>query len=412
MTDRQKVIYVYADWSGCEPVLFGRLYVNYIRGKEVSSFEYDEKWLRSGKHPFFDPNLNYYAGRQYAPADRELFGIFSDSCPDRWGRRLIQRREAIAAKKEERPQRKLYESDYLLGVYDLTRMGALRYKTDMNGQFLSSDKELAAPPWTSLRQLENAARQLEESGENEGEKWLRQLLAPGSSLGGARPKASVTDTKGELWIAKFPSKNDAYDVGAWEMVVHELAQSCGIAVPEAQLLDLSGGYHTLMSKRFDRVKDKRLHFSSAMALLGKKDGEDGSYIDILSFIKSYGARPRNDGEELFKRMVFAIAVSDTDNHLRNHGFILGEEGWRLAPMYDVNPSVYGGDMALSIDGYSGMLDYDLALSSAKYYNISSARAQTLISEIKGVVSADWQKVATWCGIGKGEIESMAGAFRI
>ena len=412
MANNQKVIYVYADWLGGVPVLFGRLYVNYIRGKEVSSFEYDEEWLRSGNSPFFDPNLNYYAGRQYAPADRELFGIFSDSCPDRWGRRLIQRREAIAAKKEDRPQRKLYESDYLLGVYDHTRMGALRYKVEEDGQFLSSDRELAAPPWTSLRQLENAARQLEESDDDEGEKWLRQLLAPGSSLGGARPKASVTDTGGELWIAKFPSKNDTYDVGAWEMVAHELAKLCGIAVPEAQLLDLSNGYHTYMSKRFDRIKERRLHFSSAMALLGKKDGEDGSYIDILSFIKSYGGHPQSDSQELFKRMVFSIAVSNTDNHLRNHGFILGEEGWELAPMYDVNPSRYGGDMSLKIDGYNGMLDYDLALSTAKYYNIQKTEAQEIISDIKGIVAVNWRKVAKQFGLAPSAIDSMSGAFKL
>lgn len=411
MAYEEKIIYVYADWFGSSPIPFGKLYVNYIRGNELTSFSFSDNWLKSQNvGTFLDPDLNFYSGRQYVSSGKSLFGIFSDSCPDRWGRLLMRRRESINAKREERAARALTETDYLLGVYDATRMGGLRFSLSEDGEFVSSDKELAAPPWTTLRTLENASLAFENSEGSEEEKWLKQLLAPGSSLGGARPKASVEAPDGSLWIAKFPSKNDEMDVGAWEMTVHDLAETCGLNVPQAKIEKFSNKGSTFLVKRFDRKEKSRIHFTSAMTLLGKKDGEEASYLDIVSFIKSYGQSPQSDSEELFKRIVFSMAVSNIDDHLRNHGFLLSDNGWRLSPMYDVNPINYGTRLALCVDHDNNEIDFDLAISTAKYYNISKVKAENIVKEIRGIVNSSWRRVASSYGLSRGEIEKKAPAF--
>ena len=299
----------------------GMLYVNVIKGGETYSFEYNDQWLKkTGLMLMLDPELMPYSGRQY-PVGKKIFGLFSDASPDRWGRVLMNKRERILAEREGRKPSKLHDSDYLLGVYDETRMGGIRFKKDPDGPFLSDDKETAAPPWTALRTLEEASRNFEKD-----ETGLNQLIRPGSSLGGARPKATVADTGDQLWIAKFPSKNDENDTGAWEMVVHELAVLCDLNVPEARLEKFSSLGSTFLVKRFDRMGRRRVHFASAMTLLGKTDGAsaaDGtSYLDIAAFIKAYGAQPKKDLEELWKRIVFNMAVTNTDDHMRNHAFIL------------------------------------------------------------------------------------------
>jgi serine/threonine-protein kinase HipA len=411
MADEEKIIYVYSDWI--EPCsLMGKMYVNYSRGREVTAFEFDDNWLKANNSSIcYDPDLSYYSGRQYAPLDKQLFGIFSDSCPDRWGRLLMKRREETYAKKEDRKPKKLTETDYLLGVYDQTRMGGLRFSLSEGGQFLSADKELAAPPWTTLRTLENASIAFENSDDSDNEKWLKQLIAPGSSLGGARPKASVLAPDGSLWIAKFPSKNDDMDVGAWEMVVHDLAELCAINVPPAKIESFSKYGSTFLVKRFDRNGERRIHFSSAMTLLGKKDGDDNvSYLDLVSFIKSNGVSPHKDLEELFKRLVFTVAVSNTDNHLRNHGFLLTERGWELSPMFDVNPNNAGYNLALNIDLNNNDLDIGLALSTAKYYNLPLAKAEKIANDIVGMVNDKWRQLATKYGLNRSQIERIAPAF--
>lgn len=335
MADFEK-IYVYENWRGLIPNKIGTLYMDGGRGKEVISFEYEEEWLANEERNFvFDPDLSMFRGRQYTPLDKSMFGVFADSCPDRWGRLLMKRREAILAKKEERKPKRLTDMDFLLGVYDETRMGALRFAVFEGGPFLANDKDLATPPWTTLRKLESASLAFEKNDDGMEEKWLRQLLAPGSSLGGARPKASVAAPDGSLWIAKFPSKNDDVNIGAWEMVVHDLATLCGLHVPEAKLECFSKNGSTFLTKRFDRKGKNRIHFASAMTLLGKTDGasaaDGSSYLDIASFIRKYGAAPKKDLQELWRRIVFNMAVSNTDDHLRNHGFLLSDEGWLLSP---------------------------------------------------------------------------------
>ena len=272
MDSKQKKILVFDDFSFDHPFLMGNLYVNYIRGGESYSFEYNKEWLNKTKLKLtLDPVLLPYSGRQY-PSEKEIFGLFADASPDRWGRVLMNKRERILATKEGRKPSKLYSSDYLLGVYDETRMGGLRFKIEAEGPFISEDRDNPVPPWTTLRTLEEASRSFENNENGMGEKWLNQLIKPGSSLGGARPKATVSDTKKQLWIAKFPSKNDENDVGAWEMVAHDLAALCCLNVPEAKLEKFSSLGTTYLVKRFDRMFEKRIHFASAMTLLGKTDG--------------------------------------------------------------------------------------------------------------------------------------------
>ena len=326
----------------------------------------------------------------------------------------MNKRERILAGKEGRKPAKLYDSDYLLGVDDEMRLGGIRFKTEPNGAFLSDDKETAAPPWASLRTLEEASRNFENDDTALSEKWLNQLIRPGSSLGGARPKATVIDPKEQLWIAKFPSKNDENDTGAWEMVTHDLAKLCGLHVPEAKLEKFSNLGSTYLVKRFDRILNKRIHFASAMTLLGKTDGAsaaDGtSYLDIADFMKSYGAQPKQDLVELWKRIVFNMAVSNTDDHLRNHAFIFAENGWRLSPLYDVNPVPYGDELSLNVDEEDNSINIDLAIQTAVRFGISETDAMTYAKNILSVVKENWEKRATACGLSRRLIEEMRPAF--
>ena len=412
-----KEIYVYENWKAEHPSQIGTLSVDGGRGRQVLSFSYCEDWLNDlNNNMSLDPDLKLFAGRQYAPADKAIFGMFADSCPDRWGRLLMRRREATVAKKEERKPRTLTEVDFLLGVYDETRMGGLRFSTSQGGAFLSDDKELATPPWTTLRKLESASLAFEKNDDGMEEKWLKQLVAPGSSLGGARPKASVLAPDGSLWIAKFPSKHDETNVGAWEMVVHELAVLCDLNVPEARLENFSKTGSTFLTKRFDRVGDRRVHFASAMTLLGKNDGanaSDGSgYSDIANIIRRNGMMPKRDLFELWRRIVFNMAVSNTDDHLRNHGFLIGDSGWLLSPMYDVNPNIYGDTLSLNVDADSNLIDFNLALSVAKLYGLTEAQAASELKEIKNVVETNWRKLAGKFGLSRSETEEMAPAFEM
>ena len=414
MAVNQKTIFVYDNFSTEQPVLMGSLYVNVIKGGESYSFEYDKDWLRkTGLTLTLDPELMPYSGRQYQTG-KNIFGLFADASPDRWGRVLMNKRERILAEKEGRKPSKFYDSDYLLGVYDETRMGGIRFKTNQEGPFLSDDKETAAPPWATLRTLEEASRYFENDETGLTEKWLNQLIKPGSSLGGARPKATVVDTKDQLWIAKFPSKNDENDTGAWEMVAHDLAALCGLNVPEAKLEKFSPLGSTFLIKRFDRMGSKRVHFASAMTLLGKTDGasaaDGSSYLDIAAFIKSYGAQPKKDLGELWKRIVFNMAVTNTDDHLRNHAFILIDKGWIVSPLYDVNPVPYGDELSLNVDEEDNSISIDLAVQTAVRFGISESDAEAQAKEILKIVRDNWEKTAAGYGLTRRQIEEMRPAF--
>lgn len=410
----EKIIYVYDNFSEDVPCLIGRLYVGVIKGGETYSFEYDADWLvRNKMKVSLDPQLQPFTGRQF-PTGKNIFGIFADASPDRWGRVLMNKRERIIAGKEGRKPRKLYDSDYLLGVYDETRMGGIRFKLDVNGPFLSDDKENGVPPWAYLRTLEEAARNYENDETGITDQWINQLIKPGSSLGGARPKATVIDTQGRLWIAKFPSKNDESDTGAWEKVVHDLAGLCGLNVPESKLEKFSKYGSTFLVRRFDRDEKRRIHFASAMTLLGKTDGasaEDGtSYLDIVSFIKAYSSNPKADLLELWKRIVFNMAVTNTDDHLRNHAFIFGKNGWELSPLYDVNPVPYGDELSLLVDDEDNHISMELAVNTASRFGIQREVAEKIVSEIQKVVRDNWERLAKEHGLSRGQIEYMRPAF--
>lgn len=412
-------IHVYADWHQLgAPKLMGTLMADQSRGKEVFSFTYDKAWLASGVALILDPDLQFYDGPQYlASSEKPNFGMFLDSSPDRWGRILMRRREAAEARLTERKENKLFETDFLLGVYDGHRMGGLRFKTDHEGPFLSDNDRLASPPWTSIRELEQISLRLEEDDvidDPEYLDWLNMLVAPGSSLGGARPKASVLDPNGNLWIAKFPSKNDNEDVGAWEMVTYKMAVNAGIDMVDSQARKFSSDRHTFLTKRFDRTNTgERIHFSSAMTQLGYNDGEHAaegvSYLDLVDFLSTHGARAKDDLKELWRRIVFSICVSNTDDHLRNHGFLLTPEGWILSPAYDINPVETGRGLKLNISENDNSLDLGLAMDVHEFFRLDKREAEEILISVKNSVK-NWRTLATGFGINRAQQELKALAF--
>ncbi len=408
-------IYVFADWEEFnEPMLVGTLRSDVVKAKEHFSFTYDQTWLLSKFSQQIDPELQLYAGEQHNN-EQQNFRVFLDSCPDRWGRLLMKRREAVVARQESRKPNVLNESDYLLGVHDMYRIGALRFKLDFDGDFLDNNEHLAAPPITSLRELEHAVSKLEDAEDIDNPdylKWLNMLISPGSSLGGARPKSSVLDGDDNLWIAKFPSGHDEYDIAAWEYVVYQLAIGAGINMPECRLEKFASQHHIFLTKRFDRTAESRLHFTSAVMQLGYDDGEEGaSYLELAEFLTNHGSNTKDDLAELWRRIVFNIAVSNTDDHLRNHGFIYHKGGWLLSPAYDINPVTPAGGLHLNINEDDNSLNYDLAMEVIDFFQLNKETAQQIKNKVLASV-ANWESVATMVGIGRAEQQLMAPAFNI
>lgn len=412
-------IWVYADWvldkndPQTEPQLIGKLTASVIRNKELFSFSYSDEWLNSSYALQIDPELKLFGGRQYSN-DNNNFRTFLDSCPDRWGRLLMKRREAVIARQEQRKPSQLMEIDYLLGVHDQHRMGGLRFKRNQDGSFLDDNDKLAAPPLSSLRELEYAVSQIEgdySADDPDYLKWLFMLISPGSSLGGARPKASVIDENKMLWIAKFPSLNDDYDVGGWEYITYRLAKNAGIEMAQCQLMKFKNKHHTFLTQRFDRHKNKRLHFSSAMTQLGYYDGDyEASYLELAEFLTNQGAASKQDLEQLWRRIIFNIAVSNTDDHLRNHGFILAENGWRLSPAFDINPVTPAHGLHLNINEMDNSLDFDLALEIIDYFRLNSQEARDIIDQVSQSVK-NWRTEAKSIGLSRMEQDLMADAFQ-
>lgn len=416
--NNRREIAVYADWEGMDaPVRMGLLYTEAIRGKEIFSFEYTKEWLKSRNALVLDPDLQLFGGAQYHSEGKDNFGLFLDSSPDRWGRLLMRRREAALSRTESRPEKTLMESDYLLGVFDEQRMGALRFKLQESGPFLNNDPILASPPWTTLRTLEDISLKLErESAVDDPEylRWLNTLIQPSSSLGGARPKAGVKDPQNCLWIAKFPSLSDSVNVGGWEKLVNLLALRAGIHVAESQIQKFSSPHDTYLTKRFDRAPNgQRIHFASAMTLLGYSDGADYhdgvSYLEMVEFIIQHGSNVNADLEELWRRIVFSIAVANTDDHLRNHGFILLPDGWRLSPAYDINPNPDGRELKLNISENDNSLELSLAMDVKDYFRVSDIRAKDIVNQIKSAID-NWRQVANQLGLPRSEQLFMERAF--
>lgn len=405
-------IFVYADWEDfSEPVLVGCLRSSLNKNKEHFSFSYDQHWLQSPFARQIDPDLHLYSGEQHS-LDSNNFRVFLDSCPDRWGRLLMKRREAIIATQENRRPIVLSEADYLLGVHDLYRQGALRFKTSIDGDFLDNDQRLAAPPISSLRELEFAVQKIEESESDDPEylKWLFMLMSPGSSLGGARPKASVLDENNHLWIAKFPSRYDDYDIAAWEYLAYQLAINAGIQMAPCRIEKFNHHHHTFLTKRFDRTASSRLHFTSAMTQLGYYDGDyEASYLELAQFLTEQGSNTKHDLAQLWRRIVFNIAISNTDDHLRNHGFIYHNKGWILSPAYDLNPVTPANGLHLNITDTDNRLDFNLALEVTDFFQLKKSAAETIKQEVLSSVS-QWQNTANKIGISRQEQLMLAPAF--
>ena len=365
------------------------------------SFAYDGDWLTQAKSFPLDPELDLYPG-EFFPGHSN-FGIFMDSCPDRWGQLLMQRREAIQAREEQRPVRTLDAWDFLLGVQDCTRMGALRFSRPGEDDFLANEA-LSAPPVTRLAELQEAAFALSQRGHDnldQVKEWLKVLVAPGSSLGGARPKANVVDEHGRLWIAKFPAADDDRDVAGWEKVVHDMAHDCGIHVPESRLKKIGNGFSTFMVKRFDRIGFRRQFFTSAMARLNQVDTEAASYLELAEFIATYGdgEHLREDLEQLFTRVVFNVLTANRDDHLRNHGFFRTVHGWRLAPAFDMNPSFKKAEHALALDLHNCRPDIRVVLETAPFYQVGDVQAAKIVDRVCGVVS-EWERRARKIGLSR------------
>lgn len=410
-------IYVYADFDWLKTaVLVGELGYESLRGTDSYSFCYDHNWLRQYSDLYLSADINNYTGLQFTQPDRDIFGCFGDALPDRWGRLLLNRREQIRAQEEKRPVRKLSSYDYLLGIDDYSRMGGFRFKESPDGEFINCDATLRIPPLTDIQVLVAASIEVEKSEERNllpDKKWLLQLVHPGTSLGGARPKAGVLNEEGELCVAKFPSRNDEYDIGLWEHLSHLLAKEAGVEAAETRAITAGEKYHTLLSKRFDRTTDgRRRHFASAMTLLGLTDGcnaqTGNGYLDIVDFILQHCCNVEANLRQLYRRVAFSIAIGNSDDHFRNHGFLLTPKGWTLSPAYDLNPT-FNDHQSLLINATTNRSDLQLLLASSEEYMIGKEEATHIIEEVKDGVS-QWRSMATRIGIAKREMDLFAQVF--
>lgn len=412
-----KKLYVFADFDWLkEPRLVGELSYESLRGSDSYGFCYSNEWLKDYGSLFLSDDLNNYPGQQYTAPDKDIFGCFSDALPDRWGRTLINRREQILAKDEKRPVRRLSSFDYLIGIEDFSRMGGFRFKESMDGDYINASETLRIPPLTDIRELIAASSEIEKSEEEDQlpeMRWIAQLVQPCSSLGGARPKASVLDENKSLCIAKFPSRKDDYDVGLWEHFSHLLAKKAGINAAETRVISTNDKYHTLLSRRFDRREDgKRIHFASAMTLLGLNDGANANtgngYLDIVDFIIQNCTNVEDNLKELYRRVAFNICIGNTDDHFRNHGFLLTVKGWTLSPAYDMNPTV-NEYQSLLINSYTNKSDLKELLDSCEEYMLPKETTQQIIGGVLNAVM-EWRTLAAKLGIAKNEQERFAAVF--
>lgn len=412
-----KRLYVFADFDWLKaPRLVGELSYESLRGSDSYGFCYSDDWLRDYGNLFLSDDLNNYPGPQYTATGKDIFGCFSDALPDRWGRTLINRREQILAKEEKRPVRRLSSFDYLVGIEDYSRMGGLRFKDSLDGEYINASEVLRIPPLTDIRELIAASSEIEKSEEENHlpeRRWIEQLVQPGSSLGGARPKASVIDENKILHIAKFPSRKDDYDTGLWEHFSHLLAKKAGIHAAETRVIFTNDKYHTLLSRRFDRKEDgKRIHFALAMTLLGLNDGDNANtghgYLDIVDFILQNCTNVEDNLQELYRRVAFNICIGNTDDHFRNHGFLLTAKGWTLSPAYDMNPTL-NEYQSLLVSSTSNKAELSILLDTSEDYMLNRKIAEKIISEVIEVVKG-WREMATRLSISKREMDIFAGVL--
>ncbi len=401
--------YVYVELDG-DLHNVGQLWTRLTREKEGASFQYERNWLTHPERFALEPALMLTDGAYHTDINRNMFGAIGDSAPDRWGRILMRRAAARLARISSTEPRTLTEVDYLLGVYDESRQGALRFCKTIGGPFYQLSDVTAIPPLIALPKLLAATENLLDDRESEED--LRILLAPGSSLGGARPKASVRDRDGQLAMAKFPRRDDEYSTVLWEATSLSLAAKAGLKVSQWRLESIINK-PILIIRRFDRNFTKRIPFLSAMSMMGAKDNEQHSYLEMVDAIRQYGAFPKEDIIDLWKRMLFTVLISNTDDHLRNHGFLYERfKGWRLSPMYDVNPTpieIKPRILSTTIDLYDGTASLDLALSVADEFGLTQKEAKKIAKEM-GKAVGGWKEEARRFQIPSTEIERMASAF--
>ncbi len=414
---RKLLVYADLHWLHT-PALVGELSYESLRGADSYGFSFAPLWLQTQRDLFLSADLNNYTGMQYTAADRDIFGCFSDALPDRWGRTLLNRREQLQAQEQRRPLRRLSSFDYLLGIDDYSRMGAFRFKETPDSDFINSDPMLKIPPLTDIRTLEAAGSAIEQSEAHNAlpeKKWIAQLIQPGTSLGGARPKASVTDLDGALCVAKFPSRSDDYDVELWEHLCHLLARKAGIEVADTKVLKAIGPYHTLISRRFDRIADgRRIHFASAMTLLGLQDGNNAAdghgYLDLVDFIVQHCTAVESNLRELYRRVAFYICVGNSDDHFRNHGFLLTPKGWTLSPAYDINPTL-NSSQSLLISSVSNQAAFSQLRAAAEDYLLTRETADAILAEVQAAL-VDWSTLAAQIGIPRREIAQFADRWQL
>lgn len=412
-----KELYVYADFDWLKEVEFiGKLSYESLRGSDSYGFIFDNTWLKNHGAISLSDDLNNYPWQQYVQPGEDIFGCFSDALPDRWGRTLFNRREQILAEEEKRPTRRLSSFDYLTGIDDYSRMGGFRFKERKDVDYINANDSLRIPPLTDINELIAACNEIEKSEEENqlpDKRWLTQLIQPGSSLGGARPKASVKDSDKALFIAKFPSRKDDYDVGIWEHLCHLLATKANINAADTRIIQTNDKYHTLLSRRFDRtIEGRRIHFASSMTLLGLSDGDSAStghgYLDMVDFILQNCTNVEKNLQELFRRVAFNICIGNSDDHFRNHGFLLTAKGWTLSPAYDMNPSL-NEYQSLLISSTSNKADLYILLNACEEYMLSYKIAEQIISTVVETVKS-WRRLATGLGISKREIEMFSSVF--
>ncbi|HTY50473.1 MAG TPA: type II toxin-antitoxin system HipA family toxin [Steroidobacteraceae bacterium] len=409
MSTRQDALEVWLDCELGPPARVGTL--AHERGR--IRFRYEREWLEDARAFALDPDLSLQ-GRPLRPRPgRGNFGVFLGSAPGRWGQALMRRREALQARDEKRSPRTLRAWDFLIGVQDMTRQGALRFRRPGTAQFLG-DEPMAPPPATTLRELEAIAHELGRrriADRDALRTWLAVLAVPGASLGGTWPKANFTQADGSLWVGKFPARDDERDVGAWEYVLHRLAAQAGVDVPPARLIRLNGEFHTFCVQRFDRAGGARRCYASAMTLLRKRRSAGSSYLDLARFIRTRGdaEHAAADLARLFRRVAFNVAVGNRDDHLRNHGFVLGERGWRLAPAFDMNPNIDRTEHALNIDERDPRPSLETVRGTAAFYGLPDERAGQILEEVAAAVDG-WRDVAREQHIARADVVLTARAF--
>lgn len=392
-----------------QPHIVGTLWARQNRGRESASFEYSKEWLANPKRFSLEPAMQIGRGSFHTQNNQRIFGAFGDSAPDRWGRVLIQRMERRTAREENRPPKTIFEIDYLLGVGDRARQGALRFSEDNGSPYLAIDGANPIPPLIEIPKLLNAANRF--ANDEETSEDLRLLLAPGSSLGGARPKASIIDKDGSLAIAKFPKPDDEINISAWEAVALTMARDAQIPTPNFRIESIDGK-SVLILQRFDRQNGKRIPFLSAMSMLGAEDNQTRSYLEIADVIRQYGAKTEDDCAQLWRRIVFNIMIANTDDHLRNHGFLYEKNGWRLSPAYDLNPvplDIKPRALSTAINEVETEGNLEIALEVSKHFGLKHDDAKAIVGEVTDVVSS-WKNYALKYGISNKEIERMASAF--